>query len=794
MLPAQQRVYRFGEFEVDSLARTFRRGNVAVSLSRRSFDLLLYFVQNPGRVLSKEELLKTIWPDTFVDENSLAKTISVLRKALDENLPESTLVVTVPGRGYQFAGAVVMTGPPAVRTAGELAAAGSGAENAPGIPAGSGIGVMMQQRTVTTRIDEEERGWRRTGPLGWLLFSAGVAALAAATGGGGYLLWRHFHPAPVSIGVVLADFANTTGDKDFDYALNQGLQIELEQTPFLEILPRAAIQETLAQMHHKTEEALTPELAREVCERNNAQAVLDGVISMFGDKYLLLVNATSCVSGKNVAGFKQLVASKSDVLHALDGAAGSLRKQLGESAASLERFQTPIAQATTSSLDALRAYTQALEASDRGDLAAEQALFRRAITLDPNFASAYRGLAVSYHSKQDYVQEVAAIGKAYELRAETTERERLGIEIDYNSYGTGDWEAAIASLRMYNQIYPNDAANWYSLSLMYTRLGEYAEAIEAGEHAYRLAPHSGTGAEALAKAYVRANRFADAKRVAEAAIAEGKDRWGMHRTLLQIAYVEQDVARIKAEGEWGFTHGVMGQALVDLGFVAASEGKLREAVGDFSRAREEAIRSGDGDFADDATMFLAGILEQYGFPREAAARLKQMNTDKFDPGTTAQFKAELGDLGPLKKEVARIENSKTTNTLSVYFDRPMLQAMLDLKSNRATQAVEDLEPSRKYQMRDYGVPSLRARAETDAGMLDKAAEDYRLVLAHPGLDSIWPGHSTAHLELARVLARQGKAAEARREYEALLRLWKDGDPLVPLLVQAKQEYANLKAH
>ena len=295
----------------------------------------------------------------------------------------------------------------------------------------------------------------------------------------------------------------------------------------------------------------------------------------------------------------------------------------------------------------------------------------------------------------------------------------------------------------------------------------------------------------LAWVYMRANRYADAKRVAEAAIREGKDRWGTHVVLLQIAYAEQDAARVKTESEWGFTHGVTGQALVDLGFVAASEGKVHEAIDDFTRARAEAIRSGDADFADDATMFLAGVLEQDGYPREAAATLKQMQSDAYDPGTTAEFKAELGDVSAAQREISRMESDQNKSTMTVYFDLPMLRATVDLKTNKPAEAVKDLEPAQKYQMRDYGVPFMRARAEAAAGMLEDAAADYRLILANPGLDPIWPGHSLAHLYLAQVLARQKKADAARAEYRAFFALWKSGDPEVPVLIEAKQDYEKL---
>jgi DNA-binding winged helix-turn-helix (wHTH) protein/tetratricopeptide (TPR) repeat protein len=768
---------------VDPGARTLKRNETSVGLTRRSFDLLLYLVQNSGKILSKDELLKQIWPDTFVDENSLAKSVSVLRKALDDASGERSIILTVPGRGYQFAAPVQIASPPVEASLALNTASGEA----------QAIGVVRQQRTIRTNISEVRQDRSRITALGWVaLISLSVLTLGAI-GGAGFLLWRHFHPDPLSASVVLADFENTTGDKDFDYAINRAFQIELEQSPFLDILPRAAVRETLIQMQHKADEPLTPELAREVCERNNAQAVLSGSISQFAGKYLLMVNASSCVTGKNVAGYKQQVAAKGDVLAALDAGASRARKQLGESAASLEKFQTPVAQATTGSLEALRAYTQGLEASDRGDIAAEKALFERAIALDPNFASAYKELGVSYHNRGDFVQAVPLIQKAYDLRTTTTERERLSIEIAYNLYGSLDYEAAVTSMRLYNSIYPNNASNWFNLADTYAKLGQIQQAIEAGEYAYRLAPHSGAAAEILASAYLRANRFADAKRLAEAAIAEGKDRWGMHSILFQIAFIQHDTARMKSEGEWGFSHGAMGKSLADLGFVAASEGKLREAVSDFNRARQEGVRNGDTDFADDASMFLAGILISDEYPREAAASLKQMQSDAIDAGTTAFFYAELGDLSPAQREIAGINGSGTRNTLDLYFNLPELRALLALKAKKPVEAVQELEPARKYQMRDIGVPFQRARAEAEAGMLDQAAQDYRLILANPGINPIWPDRSLAHLQLARVLVLQKKQGEARAEYQAFLNLWKDADPQVPLLIQAKQEYAKLKA-
>ena len=544
----------------------------------------------------------------------------------------------------------------------------------------------------------------------WVAVSAlGGALIALATSYG----WKHFSRPLQLSDVVLTDFTNETGDASLDHTFNQALEIDVEQSPFMNLLSRAKVKETLALMERSGDETLTPELAREICERNNAQAVLHGAITNIGKKYLLTLTADSCVNGKRITGYKSEANSREEILSALDTIAGHVRKQLGESAASLDKFQAPIAQATTSSLEALRAYSQALESCKRGDSEEEQELLKRAIQLDPNFASAYRELSDSYYNRRDCVQAAALIRKAYELRAHTTERERLAIEIAYNINGTWDMKAAIASLNLYNQVYPNNATNWYSLCKMYSALGEYEQAIEAGEHAYRMAPHSGSGADILSRAYRKANRFADAKRVAWTAISEGKQLWSLHSTLFQIAFAEHDAAGMKTESEWGFHHQETAQTLVDLGFVAACEGKRREAVNDFSRARQDAVKNGDGDFADLESMWLAGILLELGDPSAAAASLNQMKSDGGDPGTVALFKADLGDPAPAQKMIEKITGSGTRNSLNLYFDLPQMRALLALKNDAAAS-------KREYET----FFALWKDADTDVPILKQARIEY----------------------------------------------------------------------
>ena len=777
-------IYRFENCTLDPARRLLTCGDDPVSLNPKTFDLLFQLVSHAGRVITKDELISALWPDSFVEESNLSQHVFLLRKALTGCNLDDRVVVTVPGRGYRF-GASVETVAPADAALQPLSAGGEL--------------LMKTVQTTTTLVVEEETeegtdsdsrrllpgraNHRRT-----IWIAAAAICLVALSAGILYWLMR---PGPVLRRVVLAEFRNLTGDPVLDDSLQSGLRIDLEQSPYVDLMGRSRIAEILESMNKPAITAVTGDVAREICERGNYQVLLAGEIARIGSEYLLTLEANSCQTGEVVAAEKETVSGQGAVLSAMDSITRRMRRELGEPRREVAEFQVPLARATTSSLPALRAYSQAIEASDRGDTAAALGLLQHAIDLDPNFASAYRELSLVLTSRIDLVQAAAAIQKAYDLRAHTTERERMAIEIDWNTYGLGDYEAAVVSRQLYNHIYPDDAANWFALCRLYSQLGRHAQAVEAGEHGYELDPHSGAGAEDLTRAYRRASRFADAKRVAAAAIAEGKERWGIHGNLFQIAFAEHDEVALKRETDWALAHPEIGQLLGDLGFVAASEGRLRDARAYFTRARQEALRNGDTDFADDASLYLAGIELEYDDPHGAEASLKQMSSTAIDEGTAAYFQIFLGDTGPAQRQIARIVASHSKNTLDLYFNLPELRACIDLKQGKPQQAVIDIEPARKYQLRDIGVPYQRARAETEAGMLDQAIADYRLLLANPGVDPVWPELTLTHLRLARVLVRSGQTAQARVEYQALLDTWKNADPDLPLFIEAKRELAAL---
>jgi DNA-binding winged helix-turn-helix (wHTH) protein/TolA-binding protein len=790
MLLSPSDLYRFDEFELAPGRRVLLRNEEPILLTPKAFEVLAYLVLNPGRVVTKDELLKAVWPDSFVEEGNLAQYISALRRALGN---KSSLIVTVPGQGYQFAAQVFADHVPSEIPGNALT------EQLPG-------DIYVQRVRERTRVVYEDRAAQLAQPdpalLGagaasrrarfWQWGSSSVLACAlialAAVHG-----WKRFaHPPPLS-DVVLADFTNDTGDAAFDHSLGQVLEIDLAQSPFLNLLSGSTVNETLVQMQRKTDEALTPELAREVCERNNAQAVLHGAIANVGKEYLLTLAADSCVNGKQVAGYKVEANSREEVLRALDTVAGHVRQQLGESAASLEQFQTPIEQATTSSLEALRAYSLAQDNLDRIEPRAALALYQRAVALDPGFASGYYGIGASYYRLSDTSQAALNIKKAFDLRKGATQRERLDIEIAYHYFGDYDAEAAVRSLKLFIETYPKSSVkSWANLCGLYTRLGDYAQAIAAGEQALRMDPHSIIRAEMLSRAYMRANRFADARRVASLASAVTYAGWGVHSIMFQVAFAERDETTLKAETAWGLSHPQLDRTLYNLALAAATSGRLREATEFFSQSQAESVRDGDAGFADEAQRGRARVLVEYGEVEQARKLLKVHSEDANDPGDLADLQAQTGDVAAARLFVAASSSLAEKNTFRIYCDLPLVRAQLALQAHKPLDAIQRLEPARTYQLRDFNVPYLRAQAETEAGLLDAAAGDYRIILANQGVDPISPLYPLAHLRLARVLALQSNKAGSKSEYEKLFALWKDADSGLHVGQEARIEYSRLK--
>lgn len=381
-------LYRFDGFELDPIRRVLSRADKPVLLAPKAFDVLAYLVLNPGRVVTKDELLKAVWPESFMEEGNLAQYISSLRKALGD---KARLIATISGRGYQFGAQVLTT---QILTE----------QSQSGLPDARPGDIFVQRVRERTRVVYEDGSpahaflalpamatSRRNTAIRWggvSLLAAALIALAA------FLAWKHFAPLPQIRKVMIADFANTTGDPAFDHTLKRALEIDLEQSPYIDVMSEREVMSTLQLMGLNSASAITPGIAKELCERSNRQVLLTGNIASMGPVFLLTLEATDCASGKELAGAKAEAASKEQVLAALDSVADHLRRELGESIQSLENYQVPIANATTPSLEALKSYSigQYLDAQGKSE---DETLpfYQKAVELDPQFAMANGAIA-----------------------------------------------------------------------------------------------------------------------------------------------------------------------------------------------------------------------------------------------------------------------------------------------------------------------------------------------------------------------------------------------------------------
>ena len=772
MSPPINKLYRFDEFVLDPSKRTFARNGESVSISPKAFDVLTYLVNNPGRVVTKEELLKAVWPDSFVEEGNLAQHISWLRKALGER---SSDIATVPGRGYQFA-AHVRTEP--------------AADLFPEIQPGDTLVHRARERTHMV-IEESlllplaEKTTRASARV-WRYYSlVAVGVLAAAVWAG----WKWRQPAVPAdfLKIVVADFVNATGDATFDHTLKKALEIDLGQSPFLDVISQQEAVSTLQLMGQKADAAITANVATELCVRSNRQVLLRGSIASVGRNYLLTLEATDCNSGKELAGAKKQVSAKEDVLGAIDAVADRIRKGLGESAKSLESFQVPIQKATTPSLDALKAYSlgKYLDAQGKEELETLP-FFQKAVELDPQFAMAYDALGICYNNLNQYNLAAEYYKRASELSRNVSEREKFVIQGRNESV-----QQRIKTFQLWAATYPHDSVPWFDLAEDRTELGQFAAAIPAGLRALELDPNRWVNYYILARAYERTNRFAEAKAVGARAVQRKKDPVRLHAILFEIAFAEQDESTLSREIQWSENHEEDYYLLDIRACAAAALGKYRESEELFRRSYESAIHDNLPETADD--ILLDQAIMEFDFGLLAASRATLGRIRKPDPNSSdlAILRARLGDPSVAEHFLVNHEN-ETRNELMAYINVPLVRATLAMKRQKPADAIAALQLATPYEVVDYNVPILRGEACLRANRPEMAAVEYQKILANRGLNPVSHLYPMAYLGLARAYALEKHKTESRREYEKFFTLWKDADPDAPVLKQARLEYKHLQ--
>jgi serine/threonine protein kinase/Flp pilus assembly protein TadD len=640
------------------------------------------------------------------------------------------------------------------------------------------------------------------------LAAATALALVALVAGGLYLRSRLAARSANAVAltekdtVLLADFVNNTGDPVFDDTLKQALTIQLNQSPFLNIVSDRKIEETLRLMGQPPAQRITPELAREICIRTGSKATVLGSISNLGGPYVIGLNAIGCSSGDMLASEQRQAASKREILKTLGKAAGKLRSNLGESLATVEKFDVPI-EATTPSLEALKAYSEGNRTARRTGDAEAIPFYRHAIELDPNFAIAYAALGTSYFNlnQGDLAAENAT--KAYQLRDRVSENERYRIATSYYHTVTGELEKAIEEYELWSKSYPRAGTPHLNLGVIYQQLGQYDKAVVETQEALRLNLTT-TGYGNLAFEYIALDRLDDAEKVLREAQAKGFDGLDIRGNLYLLAFRRGDKKGMEQQLAWAAGRAgdedamLSGQADTD-----AFYGRLVRARDDSRRAVESAVRGGSKETAALWRAF-AGLREAE-FGNTAAAR---ENTDaalSLQPGSAVKLLAALtfarvGDTAKAKRLVEQLERERTasTDTMLKLYCLPTIHGAIEISKNNPSKGILDLEAAAPYELGGpLGFPYLypvwvRGHAYMAAQNGVAAAAEFQKLIDYPGVVMNQPIGSLAHLELGRAHALSGDNVKARASYQNFFTLWKDADPDIPILIAAKLEYAKLQ--
>ncbi|MGA7554126.1 MAG: protein kinase [Candidatus Acidiferrales bacterium] len=627
---------------------------------------------------------------------------------------------------------------------------------------------------------------------------ADIAVVALAVGS--YLYFNRTQKLTDKDTIVLADFTNTTGDPVFDGTLRQGLSVQLEQSPFLSIISDQQIQQTLQMMGQKPDVKLTPEIAREICQRTGSAAVLQGSIASLGSQYVLGIQATNCHTGDVLAEEQATADNKEQALKALGGAVTKLRAKLGESLSSLQKFDTPIEQATTPSLEALQAYSAGRKTMiGKGDSAAAAPFFSRATQLDPKFAMAYAALGNAYSNLAEMGLAAANIRKSYELRGSVSDREKFYIESHYFHFVTGDLEKARRVYEIWAQIYPRDVGPLTNLAVIYSFLGNYEKSLAMATEAVRLSPEDSQNYANLVDAYIFLNRLDQARTAATEAQSKNLDSPDLRIYLYMVAFLQNDAARMRQQVAWSAGQpGVEDALLANEADTAAYTGNLHKAR-EFSRrastsaqlAEEKETAAGYEVSAGLREALFGNITEGRKLSEAALA----LSTDRDTQYGVALALVFAGDDSPGKKLAKRLAEQFPEDTAVQFCYLPTVDALLALRRSDSSKAVEALSLATPYEL---GVAArlypayVRGRVYLAAHEGSKAASEFQKILDHRGVIINEPIGALAHLQIGRAYVIQGDTAKAKAAYQDFLTLWKDADPDIPVFIAAKAEYAKLK--
>ena len=652
-----------------------------------------------------------------------------------------------------------------------------------------------------------------------ILVPAAVILIAAAIGGGFYFRSRQAtHRLTEKDTIVVADFANSTGDAVFDETLKQALSVALNQSPFLNVLSESKVAATLQMMSRPAGAKLTPEVARELCQRAGSKAYFAGSIASLGSQYVLGLKAVNCQSGDPLAEEQVTAASKEKVLEALGEAASKLRGELGESLATVQKFDVPLAQATTSSLEALKAYSLGNKAQDEKGPVAALPYHQRAIELDLNFATGYRAVGLDYFGLSELGRASEYFTKAFQLREHASEREKLAITADYYQNVTGELDKAAHTYQEEIESYPRDSRAHLDLGNVYTSQGQYERAAESYRQSLRLAPDNQGPYGDLVNSLISLQRFDETRQIVHEAQARKLDIVLLHSALYALAFLGADSAAMAEQQQWYAgkpDYESFGLALAsDTEAYAGHVAKARELT---KRAVDSAIRADSKENGAISQTIAAQREAAYGNPAEArqsaAEALKLAPTSQGAELEAALAFAMAGDTARAESLAQDVGKRFPLDTQMQSLWLPAIQGQLALDKKNPATALTALQAasSISIELGQIGFvmnisclyPTyVRGEAYLAAGQGSAAAAEFQKILDHSGIVwNCWTG-ALAHLGVARSNAlqsrtSQGADADAARvralaAYKDFLTLWKDADPDIPILKEAKAEYAKLQ--
>jgi len=678
------------------------------------------------------------------------------------------------------------TGPHAVVSAGPA----SGSAKVPAAVSSSAVSAVSVATVSAAGVAPAKKSWK-------ILVPAVLVVLAALIAGAFYFRSRQASGLTEKDSVLLADFVNTTGDAVFDGTLKQALAVQLEQSPYLNILPELRIRQALKFMGRSGDERVTRDVAREICLREGVKAMILGSISGLGSHYVVTLEAVNAQSGDSLAREQVEADSKEQVLKSLDHAASSLRGKLGESIGSVQKFDTPLEAATTSSLEALKEFSLGeAEHSKFNDEAAIPHL-KRATELDPNFAMALATLGVAYNNTSKTQEAFEYLQKAFDAKDRASEREKFYISSHYYGIYSRQADKDIETLEQWIQAYPRDTIPRDNLALAENTVGQPEKALANASEALRLNPKDPYAYQNVAAAYLGLNRFDEAKAVAEQAIAQKAEPWSIHITIYELAFIRGDEAAMQRELE--HAAGKIEEPVIVLyhAMGECAQGRIKDARASFARGVSVAQAQGRKEFAASILGVEAACDANAGFPQEARQAMNAglaLAENINSRAAAAILFARIGDAAQSEKLAEGLSKEFPYATILNQVHLPLARAMTSLGRDQPDKAVAALDSAKPYELGTGNIAVILIRGEAFLRLHDgaKAEGEYQRILDHRGLDAVALASSLAHLGLVRAYALQGDAGKAKAAYQDFFAVWKDADADVPVLKAARVEYEKLK--